>query len=93
MSAPPFAASESVTPHAGIPYKIGALSPTSVPVSPSTIFHGVVNHKRTLSRSDDSREDAKDGSEARKKPLSVKRACNECRQQKVCTGLLIASQC
>ena len=93
MNAPPFAASESVTSHAEISYKIGALSATSMPVSFSMTFHGVVNHKRTLSRSDNSREDAKDGSEARKKPLSVKRACNECCQQKVCTGLLIAFQC
>lgn len=84
MSAPPFAVSQPATHHAGVPYNIGALPATSPPISPSTAFHsGEVSHKRTLSRSDESGDDGDDASEARKKQPGVKRACNECRQQKV----------
>lgn len=84
MSVPPFAVSQSATHHADVPYITSALPAASPPVSPSTAFHGgAVSHKRTLSRSDESGDDGDDGSEARKKQPGVKRACNECRQQKV----------
>lgn len=88
MSTPPFAVSEPATHYAGVSYNAAGLLPvTSPPVSPSTAFHGgVANRKRTLSRSDDSGGDGEDGCEARKKPPGVKRACNECRQQKVQLG-------
>ncbi|KAL8972349.1 MAG: hypothetical protein Q9197_002817 [Variospora fuerteventurae] len=88
MSTPPFAVSEPATHYAGVSYNAaGVLPVTSPPVSPSTAFRGgVANHKRTLSRSDDSGGDGEDGCEARKKPPGVKRACNECRQQKVQQG-------
>ncbi|KAI4184198.1 MAG: hypothetical protein L6R41_004913 [Letrouitia leprolyta] len=62
---------------------MGALHETSPPISPSTAFRGSIGHKRTLSRSEDSGDDGDEGSEARKRPPGVKRACNECRQQKL----------
>ncbi|KAL8938044.1 MAG: hypothetical protein Q9211_003395 [Gyalolechia sp. 1 TL-2023] len=77
MSALPFVASDPGAHDAHLTYKKGALPETSPPISPS------VGHKRTLSRSEDSGDDGEEGSEARKRPPGVKRACNECRQQKL----------
>ncbi|KAL8826314.1 MAG: hypothetical protein Q9170_007451 [Blastenia crenularia] len=83
MSALPFAASDSPTHDAGLSYRTTALPVSSPPISPATAFRGGAGHKRTLSRSDGSSDDVEDGSEARKKPPGVKRACNDCRQQKL----------
>ncbi|KAL8936344.1 MAG: hypothetical protein Q9216_004980 [Gyalolechia sp. 2 TL-2023] len=83
MSALPFVVSDPDAHDARSAYEKSALPETSPPISPSTAFRGSVGHKRTLSRSDDSGDDGEEGSEARKRPPGIKRACNECRQQKL----------
>ena len=83
MSALPYVVSNPATHDAGLTYKSDILPTASPPVSPSSASRGRLGHKRTLSRSEDSGDDGDEGSEARKKPPGIKRACNECRQQKV----------
>ncbi|KAL8713172.1 MAG: hypothetical protein Q9220_002693 [cf. Caloplaca sp. 1 TL-2023] len=84
MTAKPFTTSDTIPRDAVNPYSIGSFTTARPPISPTTPTRaGFTSTKRTLSGSGDSFEDAEEGSEARKKAPGVKRACNECRQQKV----------
>ncbi|KAL8800372.1 MAG: hypothetical protein Q9182_005227 [Xanthomendoza sp. 2 TL-2023] len=84
MTAPPFAVSDPLAHGIGNTYATGAAAactPGNPPISPTTPSRGgVTSVKRTLSGSGDSVEDE---DEAKKSKPGVKRACNECRQQKL----------
>ncbi|KAL8681344.1 MAG: hypothetical protein Q9186_002553 [Xanthomendoza sp. 1 TL-2023] len=84
MTAPPFAVLDPLAHGVGNGYTTGAaaFAPGNPPISPTTPSHGgVTSVKRTLSGSGDSVED-EDEAKKSSKP-GVKRACNECRQQKL----------
>lgn len=84
MTAPPFAITDLTAHHAGDSYTAGAYAPARPQVSPTTpSYNEVVGVKRTLSQSTESGDDGVEGNEAKKKAPGMKRACNECRQQKV----------
>ncbi|KAI4227115.1 MAG: hypothetical protein LQ349_006772 [Xanthoria aureola] len=79
MTAPPFAVSDPLAHAVGNGFATGPFAPAGrPPISPTTPSHTSV--KRTLSGSGDSLEDCDD---SRKNRPGVKRACNECRQQKL----------
>ncbi|KAL8947032.1 MAG: hypothetical protein Q9222_006644 [Ikaeria aurantiellina] len=84
MTAKPFAIPDNIPRDAINPYTIGSFTAARPPISPTTPTRtGFTSTKRTLSGSGDSFEDAEEGNEARRKAPGVKRACNECRQQKL----------
>ena len=68
----------------------GSIDSDSPVASPTTVkSEGGRGRKRTLegsgvNGSPESRDDVDDGSEEKRRLPGVKRACNECRQQKVC---------
>ncbi|KAL8735365.1 MAG: hypothetical protein Q9166_000910 [cf. Caloplaca sp. 2 TL-2023] len=78
MTAPPFAVSDPIAHSVGNGYTTGAFAAGRPPISPTTPSRSGV--KRALSGSGDS---AEDGDETKKSKPGVKRACNECRQQKL----------
>ncbi|KAL8911726.1 MAG: hypothetical protein Q9172_007622 [Xanthocarpia lactea] len=83
MTAPPSAVSDSLAHGVGNGYTTATFAPAGrPPISPTTPSRsdGVTSVKRTLSASGDSQDD---GDEGRKTKPGVKRACNECRQQKL----------
>lgn len=85
MTAPPFAVSDPLAHAVGNGFATGPFAPAGrPPISPTTPSHTSV--KRTLSGSGDSLED---GDDSRKNRPGVKRACNECRQQKVTSPFLV----
>ncbi|KAL8868861.1 MAG: hypothetical protein Q9174_004704, partial [Haloplaca sp. 1 TL-2023] len=67
--------------HAYAPGAYTPAGPQSNPTAPSSPEG--VRGKRALSPSTESGDEGVEGSEGRKKPPGVKRACNECRQQKL----------
>ncbi|KAL8991760.1 MAG: hypothetical protein Q9169_007674 [Polycauliona sp. 2 TL-2023] len=84
MTAPPFAVSDPLAHGVGNGYTTAALvSAGAPPISPTTPsrLDGVTSVKRTLSGSGESADDG-DDSKKNNRP-GVKRACNECRQQKL----------
>ncbi|KAL8758181.1 MAG: hypothetical protein Q9199_001686 [Rusavskia elegans] len=79
MTAPPFAVSDPLAHGVGNGYTTGTFASAGrPPISPTTPSHTSV--KRNLSGSGDSLDD---GDECKKIRPGVKRACNECRQQKL----------
>ncbi|KAL8847685.1 MAG: hypothetical protein Q9221_007287 [Calogaya cf. arnoldii] len=83
MTAPPFAVSDPLAHAQGNGYTTGTfVTAGDPPVSPTTPSRpdGTSSLKRTLSGSGDSLDDGNDS--AKNRP-GVKRACNECRQQKL----------
>ncbi|KAL8705390.1 MAG: hypothetical protein Q9201_001509 [Fulgogasparrea decipioides] len=84
MTAPPYAVLNPTAQHAAAPYTPGAFAPAAPQNNPAKTTNGETPRvKRTLSQSSDSGEDGLEGIETKKKAPGVKRACNECRQQKL----------
>lgn len=85
MTAPPFAPLHTTAHNAAETFVPGAFaaagSQHTSPISPA--YGGTTSIKRTLSQSSDSAEEGVEGNGCKRKAPGVKRACNECRQQKV----------